>query len=111
VGQYGLADGCPRCAEHAEHPLLSLDRRVLASLIDRVRQGRPAFSENDAVALGKVRDIIEGARYLQDIGHQQLGIELFSWARPAPGRGLGQTTYDEADDQAREQEPDQRFGP
>jgi hypothetical protein len=32
----GLADGCPRCAEHAEHPLESLDSAHLRALWERM---------------------------------------------------------------------------
>lgn len=33
--EHGLADGCPRCAKHADDPFLSLDDRNLKALADR----------------------------------------------------------------------------
>lgn len=34
---HGLADDCPRCAEHAKHPFMSLDDNNLRALILRTR--------------------------------------------------------------------------
>ena len=38
--EHGLADDCPRCAEHAEHPLTSLDARNLRTLVERTLRNR-----------------------------------------------------------------------
>ncbi len=32
---HGLADDCPRCAEHAENPWYTLDQRNLRAIVDR----------------------------------------------------------------------------
>ena len=48
---HGLADGCPRCAEHAAHPELSLDAQNLAILRHRLAHGLPARSANEAKAM------------------------------------------------------------
>ncbi len=48
---YGLADGCPRCAEHAEHPFESLDSENLRALISRLNLDSPPRSENEARAM------------------------------------------------------------
>ena len=33
ISSHGLADGCPRCAEHAEDPIRDLDRGNLRDLV------------------------------------------------------------------------------
>jgi hypothetical protein len=54
--EHGLADGCPRCDEHAAHPLESLDSRNLRALIDRVLAHASARSDNEAKAMNIIRD-------------------------------------------------------
>ena len=49
--EHGLADDCPRCAEHAEHPLDSLDLENQRNLLQRVNLDLPARSENEAQAM------------------------------------------------------------
>lgn len=39
IHTYGLADGCPRCSEFAERPLL-LDARNLRTLVERTLRNR-----------------------------------------------------------------------
>ena len=53
---HGLADNCPRCAEHAQHPTLSLDQVNLAMLRSRIEQGLEARSENEARAMDRITD-------------------------------------------------------
>lgn len=48
---HGLADGCPRCDEHAAHPELGLDQGNLAALRARLAEGLPARSANEAKAM------------------------------------------------------------
>ena len=48
---HGLADGCPRCAEHAEHPFESLDAKNLRALIERLNLDLPARSDNEVIAM------------------------------------------------------------
>jgi hypothetical protein len=48
---HGLADGCPRCNEHAAHPLSSLDEVNLTMLRIRIEEGLQARSENEAKAM------------------------------------------------------------
>lgn len=64
---HGLADDCPRCVEHAEHPIQSLDqanlRRILALAVDRDRLGQPA-TYLDQVAAAKVLTALEHAGHL-----------------------------------------------
>jgi hypothetical protein len=65
--EHGLADDCERCAEHAQHPIQSLDqenlRRImrLAVNLDRLSV---AFSYNDQVASAKVLTALEHAGHL-----------------------------------------------
>lgn len=51
VHQYGLADDCPRCAEHAEHPLDSLDRECQRDLLERLNYDWQPRSETEALAM------------------------------------------------------------
>ena len=63
---HGLADDCPRCAEHAEHPIQSLDERNLARLmavaVDPNRLGNNTYTDN--VAAAKVLTAMEHAGHL-----------------------------------------------
>ena len=56
VHVYGLVDGCPRCTEHAEHPLRSLDVLMLAELRRRVNLGLEPRSDNEARAMERLRE-------------------------------------------------------
>lgn len=49
--EHGLADDCPRCAEHAAHPRQSLDLANLRALSDRIIRQLPPRSENEATAM------------------------------------------------------------
>lgn len=55
---YGLADDCARCSEHAKHPFESLDAENLRKLFGRVRDGLPARSVNERRAM----DVLEHAQ-------------------------------------------------
>lgn len=48
--EHGLADGCERCAEHAERPLDALDDVNLGHLIDRVLDGSDDRSDVERTA-------------------------------------------------------------
>ena len=60
--EHGLADGCPRCAEHAERPLDGLDQKNIASLIARVRGHEEPRSANEYRAMYQLEKAIMGAR-------------------------------------------------
>jgi len=49
--EHGLADDCPRCAEHAEYPFLSLDRENQRALLIRVNLDLPPRSLTEARAM------------------------------------------------------------
>ena len=51
VHEYGLADDCPRCEEHARDPIAALDADMIASLYRRVALNLPPRSENEAIAM------------------------------------------------------------
>lgn len=51
---HGLADDCPRCAEHAEHPFESLDTVNLRELLYRVNLDLPARSGNERRAMDAI---------------------------------------------------------
>lgn len=48
---YGLADDCPRCAEHAEQPFDTLDDENLLALAIREERGYDARSDTEARAM------------------------------------------------------------
>ena len=52
---HGLADDCERCAEHASHPLRSLDADNLRQLRFRIRDGLPARSDNERLAMERLK--------------------------------------------------------
>jgi hypothetical protein len=76
--EFGLADDCERCREHAIEPFVGLDDTNLINLIRRVEVGDPARSTTESIAMGKVRDALYLAkrvlalRSLADIGAQRL---------------------------------------
>jgi hypothetical protein len=49
--EHGLADDCPRCAEHAADPVAGLDTALLANLHDRIRRDLPGRSANERTAM------------------------------------------------------------
>ena len=57
--EHGLADGCPRCDEHAERPLDGLDNRNIEVLVDRIRQDLEPRSDNEATAIYHLRKALE----------------------------------------------------
>ena len=56
--EYGLADGCPRCREHAADPFAGLDDENLFNLYARVRTKEDARSLNEALAMDEVRRVM-----------------------------------------------------
>ena len=69
---HGLADDCPRCAEHAEHPFETLDDENLRALVARVKVWAndttfdPTFprSENEAKAMQIIETALNQQRRL-----------------------------------------------
>ena len=60
----GLADGCPRCDQHAVHPLESLDETNITALKLRVLDNLPPRSDNERLAMRKVKAAIEAAPHI-----------------------------------------------
>ncbi len=64
---HGLADDCPRCVEHAEHPIATLDhenlRRIMELAVTDDRLGQPV-THTDLVASAKVLTALEHAGHL-----------------------------------------------
>ena len=58
---HGLADGCPRCKEHASHPLNSLDDTNLKNLIQRVVENEKPRSDNEEQAMNNVEHALQMA--------------------------------------------------
>lgn len=90
VHEAGLQDGCPRCAEHAEHPLRDLDDRMLRDLIELAtspRRSERVRSETEAIAAANVMTALERtgklcevagevvAEYLRDRWHLEADIK------------------------------------
>jgi hypothetical protein len=66
--EHGLADGCPRCAEHAAHPFLELDARNLQQLAERCDQRLEPRGELEAIAMAQMQNALTQARYLHRCG-------------------------------------------
>jgi len=58
---HGLADGCPRCDEHAEEPLQGLDNENLGVLIHRLATGRLARSANEGKAMANLARAVQSS--------------------------------------------------
>ena len=56
--EFGLADDCERCDEHAAHPFDSLDDDNLRVLIERVRNKQASRSKNEDNAMYEVREAL-----------------------------------------------------
>lgn len=67
--EIGLVDGCQRCAEHAENPFGSLDDEHIRQLATRIRNGLDPRSDNEAIAMNKVKAVL-----LQSVRLARLGI-------------------------------------
>lgn len=59
--EYGLADDCPRCDEHAHDPMRGLDAPNLAELVRRVADDITPRSENEAIAMRNVKQVMDQA--------------------------------------------------
>jgi hypothetical protein len=67
VHEHGLADGCDRCGEHAQKPLLNLDNSVLRDLIERVIDEDGHRSENERVAMVHVKRALDEATAIVEL--------------------------------------------
>ena len=69
IKSHGLADGCPRCAEHAARPFDGLDNTNLGALVTRVLYlGSRARSGAEGEALRQVEEAIAIAERLVRAG-------------------------------------------
>ena len=68
IRENGLADGCPRCGEHAEYPFEGLDDGNMECLIDRVVDKATPRSTQEAIAMAKVSDAMAKATVLWERG-------------------------------------------
>ena len=74
---HGLADGCPRCAEHTADPALSLDSENLTTLVTRLHYGKQERSRNEQIALVSLDDLmLRIGRIVEAIGLGALGTVL-----------------------------------
>lgn len=80
----GLADGCPRCAEHAKDPLVTLDDLNIRDLVTRAVDETPARSETEALAIREVERVLFRAAKLTLAAPEILDRYLLeSWRVPA----------------------------
>jgi hypothetical protein len=63
----GLQDDCERCAQHAAHPVDSLDDKMLMILYERVRDNEVARTDNEAIAMRNLREVLRAALRLREI--------------------------------------------
>lgn len=64
IREHGLADGCPRCEEHAQDPFRSLDDGNLNELLIRAENDERPRSQNEGIAMNKVRDALQHEKRL-----------------------------------------------
>lgn len=50
----GLADGCSRCRFQSEHPMETLDERMITALMERLESGLKGRSANEKRAMAGV---------------------------------------------------------
>lgn len=66
--EFGLADDCPRCAEHAQHPFEGLDSRNLAALAQRIEGDKEPRSKNERTAMHLIRGVMDRTVALKQVG-------------------------------------------
>ena len=72
--EHGLADDCPRCAEHAEDPFATLDDRNLGLLVERTSLWMLDAPDSlprsvvEQLAMRKVEHVLVRARRLRQLG-------------------------------------------
>ena len=64
IRENGLADGCPRCEEHAEYPFEGLDNGNMESLIDRLASRADPRSINEDNAMRVISKAVNMANVL-----------------------------------------------
>jgi hypothetical protein len=67
VHTHGLADDCPRCSEHAENPLASLDRQCIQDLLQRLNLDWSPRSETEARAMEALRRTMREGQMLNEV--------------------------------------------
>jgi hypothetical protein len=93
--RFGLQDDCPRCAEHAVDPVLTLDdsnlARIVRLAIDRERRST-RLTHTDLVAATAVLNILERVGHLSRVAPDELctfleryGTYFAPVARPLAG--------------------------
>lgn len=68
ISEHGLADGCPRCKEHGEHPFEGLDDTNIERLIDRIADEADSRSISEDNAMRVVGKAILRANALYRLG-------------------------------------------
>jgi hypothetical protein len=85
VHDYGLADECDGCAEHAEKPFSNLDEWALRDLVERTLRNRFARpfgevvhprSNAEARAMAVVMTLLEQVGRLAEVAPAPLGLYL-----------------------------------
>ena len=65
--EFGLADRCPRCREHAEEPWAGLDFDLLINLMQRLDAGDSPRSLNEGLAMDAIRTLLRRAAILDNL--------------------------------------------
>ena len=65
--EFGLADNCPRCEEHANHPLAGLDDSNLRELLRRIEERLLNRSINEGIAMAQLRDVLVQVERLDEV--------------------------------------------
>ena len=70
--EFGLADGCPRCDEHAKEPFLSLDDVNLRELVRAVKGDEEPRSLNEDDAMAHVAIALRQAARLDVVNNLEV---------------------------------------
>src|SRR3990167_7400686 len=74
ITEFGLADECERCSEHAQDPFRTLDdeniRMLVGLVVDYINGDTPwnPRSTNEAIAMRAVERVIQYAKRLDSLG-------------------------------------------
>lgn len=86
IQTHGLADGCPRCEEHAYNPWRDLDDTVLRDLVERATQANRfdlMRSDTEGIAMAKIVDAIDHIGILMSAAPADVVEDLVNrWRAP-----------------------------
>ena len=65
--EFGLADGCPRCDQQAEDPIVGLDTRNLMAVVERISLDLVGRSNNESQAMSQIRRVMVRVERLEQL--------------------------------------------